>query len=232
MKRIVLAVAVLLTLGFGGAAVYLGMYEKPAAEAIQAAEAMERDAQSYWLAGSTGLGYLIYPGGKVDERAYAPLAQLLAARGDAVAIARMPFRLAILDPDRAASIQAAHPEVTTWVLVGHSLGGTAAGMYLAGHPGEVGGIVFLASYPYRDISGLSVPCLSLLGERDAILGRQAYAGAEAYFPADTVEVEIPGGNHSGFGDYGLQRGDAEPAITPAEQQEQAAREILARFSGQ
>lgn len=35
-------------------------------------------------------------------------------------------------------------------------------------------------------------------------------------------VEIPGGNHAGFGDYGPQEGDGPAAIAPREQQEQTA----------
>ena len=36
---------------------------------------------------------------------------------------------------------------------------------------------------------------------------------------------MPGGNHSGFGDYGLQDGDTEATIPAAQQQEQTAQII-------
>lgn len=234
MKRstkVLISIAAVLAIILGASAIYLGTYEKPTAEAIQVAGTMEQDADTLWFTGNTQRGYLIYPGGKVDERAYAPFAQLLASRGDTVVISRMPFRLAILDTGRASSIMAKHPEVTEWVLVGHSLGGTAASMYLAKHPEKVTGIVFLASYPSSDLSGLDIAGQSFLGERDSVLGMDKYNQAQAFFPVDTTEVVIAGGNHSGFGSYGLQGGDTEASISAEQQQEQVARDILGRFSG-
>lgn len=225
-KKIIVVIAIVLVLLFGASAIYLGIYEKPIADAVQIAETMERNAKALWFEGNTQLGYLIYPGGKVDERAYAPLAQLLASQGDTVVIARMPFRLAILDSGRAASIMDAHPEVSEWVMIGHSLGGTAASMYIADHPQRVSGMVFLASYPYKDLSVMRIACLSILGSHDSVLDMEKYTAAKAFFPEDTTEIVIDGGNHSNFGTYGLQNGDTPATITAEEQQKVVADAIL------
>ncbi|MBO5144031.1 MAG: hypothetical protein J6C19_00660 [Lachnospiraceae bacterium] len=41
-------------------------------------------------------------------------------------------------------------------------------------------------------------------------------------PSDAAEFVIDGGCHAYFGDYGAQKGDGEPAISPTEQIGQAA----------
>ena len=60
-----------------------------------------------------------------------------------------------------------------------------------------------------------------------MLNREQYEKARQYFPADTREVVIDGGNHAGFGNYGKQDGDGEATVSPEEQQRRKAREILA-----
>lgn len=230
MKKVLAIILAVLLLVFAAGAVYVNIYEAPTAQAVAATQLMESDQQALWLAGQTGRGYLLYPGGKVDERAYAPLAHKLHEQGDTVVIARMPLRLAILDVNRAERLMAQFPEVTHWVLVGHSLGGTAAAMYLADHPQAAEGIVFLASYPSQDLSSYLGGALSLRGSLDGVLNLDAYQKAEGLFPDGYEEIVLEGGNHSGFGDYGLQGGDTPATISGAEQQQVTAWEILNRFS--
>ena len=74
---------------------------------------------------------VFYPGGRVDARSYAPLAARIAERGHLVVIPVMPLSLAVLDPNAADEVIAAHPEVETWVVGGHSLGGAMAAQYAA-----------------------------------------------------------------------------------------------------
>lgn len=226
MKKVLLVLLILVLLLAGAGIVYLNTYEHPTEEALAVAASMESDDISLWYPGHTARGYLVYPGGKVDERAYAPFAQMLSQGGDTVIIARMPFRLAILDTSRATELMRAHPGVHEWVLIGHSLGGTAASMFAAEHPEEMAGICFLASYPYRDLSAAGLWCLSFLGEDDGVLNMDKYAEAQPYFPLDTEEIVISNGNHSNFGSYGLQRGDTAVSLSAEAQQAQVAKGIL------
>jgi hypothetical protein len=93
------------------------------------------------------IGFIFYPGGRVDYRSYAPLAARLAEKGWPSAIIPMPLNLAVFGTDKAAEVIKGHPEVTRWVIAGHSLGGTMASQFAGRNPDSISGIVFLASYP-------------------------------------------------------------------------------------
>ncbi len=75
----------------------------PAPEALAAMESNQvvtvrdrGDYVSFAPAGMTPItGFIFYPGGHVDYRSYAPVAQRIAARGYLVAIVRMPLSLAV-----------------------------------------------------------------------------------------------------------------------------------------
>lgn len=51
---------------------------------------------------SPSLGVILYPGGRVDPRSYAPLARQIAAEGYLVVIPPMPLNLAVFNPNAAA----------------------------------------------------------------------------------------------------------------------------------
>ncbi|MCU0506040.1 MAG: alpha/beta hydrolase [Chloroflexi bacterium] len=165
---------------------------------------------------STGL--VVYPGAKVEPAGYAPTAQAIAAAGYPVFIAKMPLNLAVLGPDAATPIIEAHPEIATWAIAGHSLGGAMATNYLAGHPGAMQGLALWASYPNADLSGLPLAATSIWGSLDAGAARMGGPEARADLPADTVFIEIPGGNHEQMGWYTGQANDPPATISRAEQQ--------------
>lgn len=75
---------------------------------------------------SPRVGIIIYPGGRVDPRAYAPLAHGIAREGFLTVIVDMPLNLAVFDADAALDILPRYPEVDLWVVGGHSLGGSMA----------------------------------------------------------------------------------------------------------
>ena len=78
-------------------------------------------------------GLVFYPGGKVDPRAYAPLAYALAQAGVLTIIVPMPDNLAFLGIDRFQNVIQADElkdtEIEQWYLAGHSLGGAIAVRY-------------------------------------------------------------------------------------------------------
>jgi len=61
--------------------------------------------------GEAGVGLVLYPGGRVDPRSYAPVARALAEESTLVLIVRAPQNLAVLGAGRGAEVMAAYPEV-------------------------------------------------------------------------------------------------------------------------
>ncbi len=171
-----------------------------------------------------GRGFIFYPGGKVDAEAYAYFAHALADEGIFSVIVKMPFDLAVFGSGGAAKVLDAYPEIESWTIGGHSLGGVMAADYAAKDE-RISGIVFLAAYPNSDLSRSGLRALSLTASNDGVLNREKYDAALPFFPADTVFSEIEGGNHAGFGSYGAQEGDGEATLSPAAQQEAAVRRI-------
>ena len=158
---------------------------------------------------------IFYPGGKVEETAYAPLLRQIAAEGRDVCLVKMPLRLAVLAPKRAELVLAEH-DYESWYIGGHSLGGAMAAVYAAGQPEKLQGLVLLAAYPTRPLDpGLLV--ISVLGSEDGVIDREKLAAGEQYFPENVIFHVIPGGNHAQFGSYGPQRGDGTALISPREQ---------------
>ena len=170
---------------------------------------------------------IFYPGGKVEETAYAPLLRLLAEQGTDVCLVKMPLRLAVLAPDRADMVLAEH-DYESWFIGGHSLGGAMAANYAAEHTESLDGVILLAAYSTEPLPD-SLPVLSVYGTEDGVLNRGNYEKNLANVP-NLQEVVIEGGNHAQFGSYGEQRGDGEASIDPGMQWNETAEAIL-EFAG-
>ncbi len=170
--------------------------------------------------GGSGVGLILYPGGRVDPRAYAPAAHALAIQGVTVVIVPMPLNLAVLAPNRAAQVPSAFPEVQMWAIGGHSLGGAMAARFVYQHPGLMQGLVLWAAYPAgsNDLSQRNLPVVSIYASQDGLATPAKIAASHPLLPAGTEWVEIPGGNHAQFGWYGPQPGDKPATIGRAEQQ--------------
>lgn len=181
-------------------------------------------------------GFIFYPGGRVDYRAYAPMAHELAARGYLVVIPRMPLNLAVLGVNKAEQVIHAYPQVENWVIGGHSLGGSMAANYLFKNPDQISGLVFLASYPASsdDLSQYGGEVLSLSSSFDGLTTPADIEASRALLPETTLFVEIEGGNHAQFGWYGAQAGDNPATISHEDQQGITVdniAELLHRISG-
>ena len=165
---------------------------------------------------STGL--IFYPGGRVDPRAYAPLAHAVAKQGYLVVIVPMPFDLAFFDANRASDVVAKYPSIKRWAIGGHSLGGVVAAMFAKNHPALVQAIAFWASYPNTpdDLSQSKIAALSIYGTNDGAVDQ--LVAARNLMPASTQWVVIQGGNHAQFGYYGIQSSDGVATISREEQQ--------------
>lgn len=167
-------------------------------------------------------GFIFYPGGRVDYRAYAPAARQIAAQGYLVVIPRMPLNLAVFSPNAAAQVMAAYPQITRWAVGGHSLGGAMAANFAHSHPGAVQGLVLWAAYPAGsdDLSASGLRVASISGTLDGLATPAKIQASRALLPADTTWTAIAGGDHAQFGWYGPQSGDNPAEISREEQQAQ------------
>ena len=158
---------------------------------------------------------VFYQGGLVETEAYAVLAQLLAAEGIRVFLPRMPLNLSILNGKVFDRIHKAYDHGEKWYIGGHSLGGATAAIYVARYHEQVSGLILLAAYPAEssDLSDLAIPVLSITASDDGVMNRERFTSTKRLLPADTVFVEIEGGNHANFGYYGSQKGDGPGAIS-------------------
>jgi pimeloyl-ACP methyl ester carboxylesterase len=176
--------------------------------------------------------FIFYPGGRVDYRAYSVPLRKIAEQGYLVILLPVRLNLAFFDVNAADKAIADFPEIQTWVVGGHSLGGVASSLY-AGKKDVIDGIVFWASYPAGDeLKNKNIKVLSIYGTRD-MGGMKAFDASRVNLPVNTEFVVMEGGNHSQFGDYGFQPGDNEATITRADQQSQvvaATVEFLASLS--
>lgn len=169
------------------------------------------------------VGIVLYPGAKVDPRAYVPLAQELASKGYYCVIAKMPFNLAFFGIDAASGLMEAAPGVHEWWIAGHSLGGAMAAQFASTHADELEGVLLLAAYAATDLSASGLTVETAYGSNDGVLNRDALEQNAANLPSGSRTDVIEGGNHAGFGDYGPQNGDGENALgARAQWQETAA----------
>lgn len=172
-------------------------------------------------------GFIFYPGGRVDYRAYAPALKLIAAQGYFVVLVPVPLNLAFFDGNVSARVTAQYPQIKRWAVGGHSLGGVAASSYAATHP-DIEGLVFWASYPANDALKLMVTkVISIYGTNDGLATADKIDASRALLPADAQFVAIEGGNHAQFASYGPQAGDNEASISPEEQWTQVAQATAA-----
>jgi len=81
----------------------------------------------------TSIGFIFYPGGRVDYRAYAPVLHEIAAQGYFVAVVHVKLNLAFFDVNAADKVISQFPEIEKWAMGGHSLGGVAAALYTNTH---------------------------------------------------------------------------------------------------
>jgi hypothetical protein len=158
---------------------------------------------------------VLYPGARVDPRAYAVLARGIAEQSHRVVVLKCPF-------DTAFFCAAPSPDLTggdRFVVAGHSLGGVAASTYASGSD-RVSGLVLWASYPPADLSGSDLAVTSIYGTNDGLSTPADIDARRDLLPASTLYVPVEGAIHAFFGDYGTQPGDGRPATTRDDAQAQ------------
>ena len=167
---------------------------------------------------------IFYPGGKVEETAYAPLLHKLASQGMDVCLVKMPFRLAFFGVNKADCVMEQY-DYDHWYIGGHSLGGVMAADYASEHSSKLAGVYMLAAYPTKPLDEKTDASI-IYGSEDGILNMKKMTAAKQYLPDGNREYVIKGGNHSQFGNYGKQDGDGVAYISSTEQQEKTVEIIL------
>lgn len=226
VKILLLSLAGLLIIG--GACFYIWSQQTYSASAEMVARVGEENIQleEDWVIftpdqGVAETGLILYPGAKVEPEAYSYIGQGLAQRGYTVIIPNVLLNFAFFDMNKADEIREAHPEVKSWYIGGHSLGGVAAASYAYKHEEQLDGLFFLGSYPAdsNDFSDMALPILSIYGELDGLTTVEKIHATRPLLTPNAVLREITGGNHAQFGMYGPQKGDQQAAISAVEQQD-------------
>ncbi len=192
--------------------------DSAASEVLNSSTSIYEEDQ--WIAlDSSGedIGFIFYPGAKVEYTAYLPLLEKVMEQGIDCYLVEMPFNLAILGQSRAEDVMEAHSEIDTWYIGGHSMGGAFAGNYASDHQGEISGVVLLGAYLYGEYPAEKT--ITIYGSEDMVLNREKINDDENVYV-------IEGGNHALFGNYGVQKGDGEAALTAEEQQEETVNLIM------
>lgn len=236
-RRWLLLIPLILVLAMGGFVLWASATPEPMPEALAAlqSDAEVRVETDPWLqfiplASPAATGLIFYPGGRVDARAYAPLARALAEQGYLVVIPPMTLNLAVFSINAADAVIAAHPEITNWALGGHSLGGSMAARYAQANPDTVGGLALLASYPDIDLSSYALDVVVIYGTLDGLASVERVESTRNLLPASAQWVLIDGGNHAQFGWYGDQAGDNPAAVTRDAQQTETSAAIAAMLA--
>ncbi len=174
--------------------------------------------------GDSEIGLVFIPGAKVDPWAYAAVLQGVVEEGTTVVITRPWLNLAFFDPRPLDAFTSAAPDIDTWAVGGHSLGGVRACQLAA----DADALVLFGSYCATDLSAQDLAVLSLGGSEDGLSTPDKIAAARDELPADSELVEIEGAAHASFGDYGSQAGDGTPTISD-ERMHATVTDLLGRF---
>ena len=148
-------------------------------------------------------GLIFYPGGFAEPAAYAPLLRQIAAAGFLVVSTPAPFDLALFAQDEALAVMAAYPEIHSWTLSGHSMGGAVAGQFAAKYRDRLSGLVLWAAYPFENpaLAASGLPVTSIYASADSFATVEEIETGKTYLPPDTRYVEVDGGDHYQFGSF-------------------------------
>jgi pimeloyl-ACP methyl ester carboxylesterase len=172
-------------------------------------------------------------GSGVSAHAYAPLLRPVAEAGYPVFVIKLPWRFAPFESqkqaavDRAMDVVSLHPRIAHWVVSGHSLGGALACRVAKANPQAFSDMVLIGTtHPkQQDLSSLLMRVTKVYASNDGVAPRETVLANGRLLPENTRWVEIEGGNHSQFGNYGHQLFDGTATIS-RETQQAAVRSAL------
>ncbi|WP_243093289.1 alpha/beta fold hydrolase [Pseudoflavonifractor sp. AF19-9AC] len=163
----------------------------------------------------TDTAIIFYPGAKVEAEAYLPLLDQIRQIGVTCILVDMPFHMAIFDADAADQVMTQFPEFQHWYIAGHSMGGAMASKFASDHPDQVDGLILMGAYIYGNYPD----------EKTLTIYGSLNQSVEDHIDYTENIVEIEGGNHAQFSNYGPQKGDLPASISAQEQQAQTVAAI-------
>lgn len=192
------------------------------------------------------VGFMFLPGGLVDPHAYLTLMEKVAEDSIPVVIPKFSANLGILELSKYRAVLNDFPDITSWYIGGHSLGGIVALSAVSNDPDRFKGLILLGVYPSESfaIPDWDEHVLSIYAENDQLSTVEEIENGVSLLPPasfitdvdalDTLNSAIPqtiyyyiqGGNHSQFGDYGPQEGDGIALITREEQHQRVHEAII------
>jgi len=210
--KIVLAIVVIVPLLMLGWLTYstqknLAIPGEDALAALESNEAVDIEIGDWIVMRPTSAtplaGLIVYPGANCDIRGYAPVLREIAAQGFLVVAVSMPFDFSIFNPNAADDVRTAFPEIETWVIAGHSMGGAMAGTYAYNHQDDLAGLIFWDSYPpdYNSFAESDLPIMHIHRAGPDGSVPQMFLDKKFLFPADSKWVGVPGGMHMYFGSF-------------------------------
>jgi pimeloyl-ACP methyl ester carboxylesterase len=202
----------------------------PAALLADDAQVTVRDTDAtlefHPLGEAAAAGLVFITGGGVAPEAYAPLLRPIAERGFPVYIIKLPYWMAPLERHKQTAVGRALNVIDGngaehWVVAGHSLGGALSSRVAARAPQNLVAMVLIGtSHPKEiDLSGTPIAVTKVYATNDGVATPEMIDATRDLLPATTRWVEIEGGNHSQFGNYGHQLFDGDATVSRARQQE-------------
>ena len=171
---------------------------------------------------------LFYTGALVEPQAYVGIAEGLAQNGITTYVIESSLNLPIFEMGTMESI-VKEEKLDKVYVAGHSLGGVIASLDAVTLQKEnhLAGVILLASYPDKsvDFSSSDISVLSIVASQDKILNWEKYEASKSRLPKSSEELMLEGGNHSGFGMYGEQKGDGKASISNEEQQQKVIKKM-------
>lgn len=231
--RSILIILVVIGISVTGLSIYASDYYRADTAAIESfscsidvTKTMLSDGVIAYSSGHPEIGFIFYPGGKVEHTAYEPLLKACAENNILCILIQMPFNLAVLDINAADGIKEQFPDIENWYIGGHSLGGSMAASYVSKNVNHFDGLILLASYSTVDLSKTDLNILSVYGSEDKVLNHKKYEEYRTNLSDALEEVVLDGGCHAYFGMYGEQDGDGTPTLKNEEQITLTANKII------
>jgi len=228
-RKLIFGLILVLVIGAVGFALNLvGNPSQPVSKFLQAAKADTavsiNDRGGYieiipnTLQTAATKGIIFYPGGLVTAESYIyPWTQVSKLTNVPVYIAKMPLNLAILNVNAADKIIADNPQIKSWIMSGHSLGGAMLSEYLKAGRNlpKIKALIFQAAFPNDDFlkTNSNLQILSLIGTKDGKITTLKSKEEAKKLPTQAIQTEITGMNHAQFGAYGKQSGDLSASIS-------------------
>lgn len=174
------------------------------------------------------IGIIFYQDVRVEAECYLPLMTKLANLGYDCFLSKSFGNQTFLNVDGADTIIRKYTSIKTWVIAAHASGCDPAAKYILDNSSKVDGLICLGGYTKKNLSGLGLSELFILGSLDSLVNQKAFQNAKKNAPENAVYQTIEGGNNSCFADTKLQDHDTKATIS-FDRQTDITRDLIHEF---